>query len=171
MFQSVELVLDDAGEAEIRRQWRVLAEVGVHSPAADRRPHVTVGVAREIWPRLDKALGAQEFRPLPVRIGGLVMFGARNPVLVRLVVPTAELLDLQRRLFSVIAHCPGIPANVRPGAWTPHVTLARRVRPQHLAAAVDAVASDRDFPTTVVGIRRWDGDQRREWPVARGSGR
>ncbi|GAB2704321.1 2'-5' RNA ligase family protein [Nocardia thraciensis] len=171
MVQSVELLLDDTAEAEVRRQWRVLAEAGVHSPAAERRPHVTVAVAREIWPRLDKALAAEEFHPLPVRLGGLVLFGARRPVLVRLVVPTTELLDLQRRLFSVIAQCPGIPANVRPDAWTPHVTLARRVNPQHLATAVDAVASDRDFPTTVVGIRRWDGDYRREWPVARGSGR
>ncbi|RDI49699.1 2'-5' RNA ligase family protein [Nocardia mexicana] len=171
MVQSVELLLDDAAEAEVRRQWRLLAEVGVHSPAADRRPHITVGVAREIWPRLDRALAAEEFHPLPVRLGGLVIFGARSPVLVRLVVPTAELLDLQRRLFSVIAQCPGIPANVRPDAWTPHVTLARRVKPQQFAEAVPAVAGDRDFPATVVGIRRWDGDHRREWPVARGSGR
>ncbi|MBF6330015.1 2'-5' RNA ligase family protein [Nocardia transvalensis] len=166
MVQSVELVLDEAAEAEIRRQWRLLAEAGVHSPAADHRPHITLAVARQIWPRLDSVLAAQEFRPLPVRLGGLVVFGARNPILVRLVVPTESLLDLQRRIFSVIARCPGVPANIQPDAWTPHVTLARRLRPQQLGEAIHAVAADRDFPATVEGIRRWDGDRRVEWAIS-----
>ncbi len=169
MVQSVELLLDDTADAEIRRQWELLSEAGVHSPAPDHRPHITLAVARQIWPRLDQALAAQEFRPLPVRLGGLIVFGSRNPILVRLVVPTESLLDLQRRVYTVIAQCPGVPANVRPDAWTPHVTLARRLRPQQLGEAIHVVASDRDFPATVVGIRRWDGDQRREWPVARGT--
>jgi 2'-5' RNA ligase len=143
----------------------------VHSPSADHRPHITVAVARQIWPRLEQTLAHQDFRPLPVRLGGLVVFGARNPILVRLVVPTEPLLELQRRIFAVIAHCPGIPANVRPDAWTPHVTLARRVKPQQLGEAIHAVAGDHDFPATVVGIRRWDGDLHREWPVPHGGGR
>ncbi|WP_280255363.1 2'-5' RNA ligase family protein [Nocardia wallacei] len=171
MVQSVELLLDEAAESEIRRQWRLLAEAGIPSPSPDHRPHITMAVARQIWPRLDQALAAQEFRPLPVRLGGLLIFGARNPILVRLVVPTDALLALQRRVFSVVDKCPGIPANIRPDAWTPHVTLARRLKPHQLGEAVHAVAADRDFATTVVGIRRWDGDQRRDWPVARASGR
>ncbi|MFI6869723.1 2'-5' RNA ligase family protein [Nocardia sp. NPDC050406] len=165
MVQSVELVLDDAAEAAVRRQWRVLAEAGLHSPAQNHRPHITVAVAREIWPRMDKALGHEDFQPLPVRLGGLLVFGARRPVLVRAVVPTAALLDLQRRLFGVVSDCPGIAANTHPDAWTPHVTLARRVSPPQLAAALEAVGYDGDFPATVVGIRRWDGDRRLEWPV------
>ncbi|MQY25390.1 2'-5' RNA ligase family protein [Nocardia aurantia] len=166
MVQSVELLLDDAAEAEVRRQWRLLAEAGVHSPASDHRPHVTLGVARQIWPRIEQALGALEFRPVPARLGGLLVFGARNPILVRSVVPSEALLDLHQRVFSVLAPCPGVPANVRPDAWTPHVTLARRVKPQQIGEAVHAVATDRDFPATFVGIRRWDGDRRRDWPVA-----
>jgi 2'-5' RNA ligase len=166
MVQSVELLLDDAADAEVRRQWRLLAEAGVHSPAAAHRPHVTLGVARQIWPRIDHALSALEFRPLPARLGGLLVFGARNPILVRSVVPTEALLALQQRVFAVLSPCPGIPANVRPDTWTPHVTLARRLKPQQIGEAVHAVAADRDFPATFVGIRRWDGDQRRDWPVA-----
>ncbi|MBF6176953.1 2'-5' RNA ligase family protein [Nocardia otitidiscaviarum] len=165
MVQSVELILDEAAEATVREQWRLLADAGLHSPDATHRPHITVAVAREIWPRLDTSLARQPFTPLPVRLGGLLVFGARRPILVRAVVPSLPLLDLQRRLFGVISPCPGIPSNVRPDAWTPHVTLARRVTPAQLPTALEAVGRDGDFPATVVGIRRWDGDRRREWPV------
>ncbi|MFC3434468.1 2'-5' RNA ligase family protein [Nocardia seriolae] len=164
----MELVLDTAAEAEVRRQWAVLRELGLHAPGPEHRPHITVAVAAEIWPRLDKALGQQDFRPFQVRLGGLLVFGSHAPILVRAVVPSAPLITLQHRLFRVVADCPGIPANVRPDGWTPHVTLARRLRPGQLQAALDAVAWDTDFRATVEGIRRWDGDRRLEWPVAQG---
>ncbi|MBF4999800.1 2'-5' RNA ligase family protein [Nocardia sp. BSTN01] len=170
MVQSVELVLDEAAEAEIRRQWRMLAEAGMHSPTPEHRPHITVAVAREIWPRMDRTLAALPFRPLPIRLGGLLIFGARHPILVRLVVPTEDLLTMQRRIAAVVDACPGVPANMCPDAWTPHVTLARRLRSEHWPAAIDAVAAERDFAATVVGIRRWDGDRRIEWPIAPGGG-
>jgi 2'-5' RNA ligase len=172
MVQSVELLLDDAADAEIRRQWQLLADAGIPSLAEKKieanRPHITVAVARQIWPRIDHALDQLTFRPIPVRLGGLLVFGARHPILVRSVVPSEQLLALQRRIFAAVSQCPGIPANVHPDEWTPHITLARRVPTHHLGEAIHAVARDRDFPATVVGIRRWDGDQRREWPVARG---
>ncbi|MBO0854710.1 MAG: 2'-5' RNA ligase family protein [Nocardia sp.] len=170
MVQSVELLLDDATEAHIRGQWELLSATGIHSPPADHRPHITVAVAREIWPRLDATLAGHPFSPLPIRLGGLLIFGARHPILVRLVVPTEPLLALQRRIATVIAPCPGIPATTRPGSWTPHVTLARRLKADRIADALEAVAADRDFPATVVGIRRWDGDRRHEWPIAPGDG-
>ncbi|QLY33764.1 2'-5' RNA ligase family protein [Nocardia huaxiensis] len=166
MVQSVELILDETSEAEIHRQWQTLAAAGLHAPSPAHRPHITVAVAQEIWPRLDKTLGQQGFQPFPLRLGGLLVFGARSPILVRAVVPSAELLTLQHKIFEVIAACPGIPTNLRPDAWTPHVTLARRLREGQLQAALDAVGSDRDYRATVVGIRRWDGDRRLEWPVA-----
>ncbi|WP_433622399.1 2'-5' RNA ligase family protein [Nocardia sp. CA-120079] len=172
MVQSVELLLDDVADAEIRRQWQLLVDAGIPSLAGKQtetnRPHITVAVARQIWPRIDHALDQLTFRPIPIRLGGVLVFGARNPILVRSVVPSEHLLALQRRIFAVVSPCPGIPSNVQPDEWTPHITLARRVPTQHLGEAIHAVARDRDFPATVVGIRRWDGDQRREWPVARG---
>lgn len=173
MVQSVELLLDEAADAEIRRQWQLLAEAGIPSLAAKttetNRPHITVAVARQIWPRIDHTLEELTFRPFPVRLGGVLIFGARHPILVRLVVPSEQLLALQRRISGIVAPCPDIPANLHPDAWTPHITLARRVPPHQLGEAVHAVARDRDFPATVAGIRRWDGDQRREWLVARGT--
>ncbi|MFI9510975.1 2'-5' RNA ligase family protein [Nocardia sp. NPDC052566] len=172
MVQSVELLVDDAADAEIRRQWQLLAEAGVDSlagkTAETNRPHITVAVAKQMWPRIDQALEQFSFRPFPIRLGGVLVFGARHPILVRLVVPSEQLLAIQRRLFTLVSACPGIPANLHPDEWTPHVTLARRVPAAQLGEAVHAVARDRDFPATVVGIRRWDGDQRREWPVGRG---
>ncbi|MEV5837870.1 2'-5' RNA ligase family protein [Nocardia sp. NPDC052112] len=172
MVQSVELLLDEVADAEIRRQWQLLADAGIPSLVGknteSNRPHITVAVARQIWPRIDHALDQLTFRPIPIRLGGVLVFGARHPILVRMVVPSEQLLALQRRIFAVVSPCPGIPANVQPDEWTPHITLARRVPTQHLGEAIHAVARDRDFAATVVGIRRWDGDQRREWPVARG---
>ncbi|MEU7767190.1 2'-5' RNA ligase family protein [Nocardia sp. NPDC049190] len=171
MVQSVELLLDEAADAEIRRQWQLLAEAGVPSlaaqTAASNRPHITAAVAKQIWPRIERALDEQSVAPIPVRLGGLVVFGARHPILVRLVVPSETLLALHRRIFHAISPCPGIPANVHPDAWTPHITLARRVPAHQIGEAIHAVARDRDFPATVLGIRRWDGDQRREWRVGR----
>ncbi len=171
MVQSVELILDDTAEAEIRRQWDLLAAAGVSAPAAEHRPHITLAVARQIWPRLEHALGATEFRPLPITLGGLLIFGSRSPILVRSVVPSDALLQLHRRIHAVLAQCPGVPAKVRPDGWTPHITLARRLRPQQLAEAIHAVATDHDTTATVVGIRRWDGDQHREWNITRPNGR
>ncbi|WP_336086823.1 2'-5' RNA ligase family protein [Nocardia sp. SSK8] len=164
----MELLLDERGETEIRRQWAVLAEAGLSSPGATHRPHITVAVAREIWPRIDHALERMAFTPLPIRLGGVLVFGARRPILVRAVVVTEELLSVQRRVADLVAPCPGIPADVAPDAWTPHVTLARRVPPDRLGEAVRAVATDHDFSAVVVGIRRWDGDARQERLVAGG---
>lgn len=168
MVQSVELLLDERGEAEIRRQWAALATAGIDSPTATHRPHLTVAVAREIWPRIDRALERLPFTPLPVRLGGVLVFGARRPILVRAVVVTEALLALHRRVAELVAPCPGTPADLAPDAWTPHVTLARRVPPDRLGDAVRAVASDHDFCATVVGIRRWDGDARTEHLVTGG---
>lgn len=169
MVQSVELLLDERGETEIRRQWAVLAEAGLgkHRAQSDR-PHVTVAVAREIWPRIDHALEGLAFEPLPIRLGGLLVFGARRPILVRSVVVTAGLLALHRQVSAVISPCPGIPATMAPDAWTPHVTLARRVQSDRLGDAVRAVAADTDFRAFAVAVRRWDGEARRERIVTEG---
>jgi 2'-5' RNA ligase len=166
MVQSVELLLDAEAESAIRRQWQSLADAGLPFIKADHRPHITMAVAQEIWPRVERRLEHLDFEPLPLRIGAVMVFGDRKPILVRLVVPTVGLLDLQHRIHATIADSPGLAGNTAPDAWTPHVTLARRVRPDQLGAALNTVLTSGDISATAVGIRRWDGDQRREWTIA-----
>ncbi|GMA29657.1 2'-5' RNA ligase family protein [Arenivirga flava] len=100
-------------------------------------------------------------------------------MLARAVVPSAELLALHARLHEGLGEVDPLTA---PGAWTPHVTLARRLRltqlPEALAALGDepapaaepaaSVASQHRVPSArtsiapalLVAARHWD-------PVAR----
>ncbi|MEV0360508.1 2'-5' RNA ligase family protein [Nocardia sp. NPDC050697] len=169
MVQSVELLLDAAAEAAVRAQWAALAAAGLPSQAAhtgaSNRPHITVAVAAELAPEAEAALGELEFEPFPITLGSPVVFGTHRLILVRLVIATGALLALHRRVHAALGADPGVPAHVRPDGWTPHVTLGRRLPPERLGAAITLIAADGDSPATVVGIRRWDGDRRREWTV------
>ncbi|WP_067655536.1 2'-5' RNA ligase family protein [Nocardia harenae] len=169
MVQSVELLLDAAAESAVRAQWAALAAAGLPSQAqhtgASNRPHITAAVATELAPQAEAALAELEFEPLPVTLGSPVVFGVERLVLVRLVIATRALLALHRRVHAALGPAPGVPANIRPDAWTPHVTLARRLPPTRLGTAIGLIATDGDSAATVVGIRRWDGDRRREWTV------
>ncbi|MCX5046497.1 2'-5' RNA ligase family protein [Aldersonia sp. NBC_00410] len=169
MVQSVELLLDRRTDELLRRQWRLIADAGVRSQAGvhaeSNRPHITVAVASEIWPRIDRRLAAIEFTPLPIRVGGLLVFGHRQAILVRLVVPSEPLLALHRTVAGIVAECPGIPAHTGPGEWTPHITLARRIPRDRLGDALSAVLDEPEIAGTVEGVRRWDGAERREWRI------
>ena len=166
MVQSVELLLDESGEAAVRRQWRALADAGFASSRPDHRPHITLAVAREIWPRLENKLEAVNFAPFPLRIGAPLVFGDRRMILVRSVAPSIPLLELQRAVAEIVAGCPGTAANMKPGQWTPHVTLARRVATDGIGAGIGIAATFSDVDTVAIGVRRWDGTNRREWRIA-----
>lgn len=165
MVQSVELLLDEQAEAAVRRQWELLAAAGLPRQAASSRPHITVAVADEIRPRIDARLAELEFTPFQVHLGGLLVFGSRTAILVRAVVPSADLLDLHARVDRTVDGCPGMPSNTRQGRWTPHVTLVRRLPLADLGKAVSTIAGEPEIRGTVAAIRRWDGDARREWLV------
>ena len=100
MVQSVELLLDARLESTVRQEWEALVEAGVTrrlrrggEPAV---PHITVGVAASIPAQVEDALQAIDHGVgLELRLGGLLLLGGRSSVLVRLVVPSAPLLDLQ----------------------------------------------------------------------------
>lgn len=169
MAHSVELLFDSAAEDAIRRQWAALVEAGLPSQAQHRsptnRPHVTLTVAERIDPAVDVALRAPAaLLPLACRIGAPVVFGRRTLVLARLIVPDAGLLRVHESVDAICGpHMPSGPfPHARPGQWTPHVTLARRLAPTDLAAALDAVCADAADGTagTFAGLRRWDGDAR-----------
>ena len=179
MVQSVELLLDDALDGAVRRQWDRLAAAGLPSqarhPGASNRPHVTLTVSTVPWSAAVEAALADAVTgslPLAVRLGAPLVF-APGPrcVLARLVVPSPALLALHARIHAAATgprEAPGGVPHTAPGEWTPHVTLARALPVARLGEAVAALSEAMpghvpDAPGRAVGARRWDGDARRAW--------
>ena len=97
-----------------------------------------------------------------------MLFGRAKVVLARLVVPTAELLDLHAEVHRIcLRHVsPGPMANALPGQWTGHVTLARGVVPPQLGRALRIAGKPSEIVGSVIGLRRWDGNKKREYPIS-----
>jgi hypothetical protein len=170
MAHSVELLFDAGTDTALRRQWDVLAELGLPSQAGIRsgtnRPHVTLTVADRIDAAADDALRELAARlPVPCVIGAPLLFGTGRFVLARLIVPTAPLLALQADVHTrCLPHlAPAVLAHAEPGQWTPHTTLGRRIGADDIGPALTALrASSGDLAGQFTGLRRWDGDQRFE---------
>ena len=173
MVHSVELLFDPHTDAAVRRIWDDLAAAGLPSQANHRsptnRPHVTVTVAGDMADAVDDALGPLlDLLPLDGLIGAPMLFGGRTITLVRLLVPSAGLLALHREVDRVCRpHTPDGPlAHAAPGQWTPHVTLARRLAPEQLPAAMAVPGLGSDIACRITGLRHWDGDARVEHPIS-----
>lgn len=173
MVHSVEMLFDSDTDAAVRRIWDRLVACGVRSQAVHRspsnRPHVTLTVAERMDDDVTEALRpVLTHLPLECRIGAPMLFGTRAITLVRLVVPSRELLDLQAEVHRIcLPHMAddALPHAV-PGSWTPHVTLARRVSADELAAALALQEVGRDLRARAVGLRHWDGDAKRQHPIS-----
>lgn len=169
---SVELLFDRDADAAIRRIWDDLTEAGVRSQAAHQapsnRPHVTLAVAKTMDESVNGALRSL-LRRLPLRctIGAPMLFGRRDFTLVRLMVPSAELLSLHADVHSTcLPHMPTGPLpHSEPGQWTPHVTLARRMPADKVQSALTLASVGHQLSAAVVGLRHWDGNARREYPI------
>src|SRR6476619_5539259 len=99
-MHSVEAVLDDDTDRQVRAHWHDLALAGLPSQARhtgeSNRPHVTLALSATISAEVERRLvGVTVGLPMPVVLGGLLIFGARLFVLARLVLPSAGLLELQ----------------------------------------------------------------------------
>jgi hypothetical protein len=168
MVHSVELVFDPDTEAAVRHIWDGLRQAGIPSQAPASRPHATLTVAQRIDPEVDELLRPLVARfPLACRIGAPLLFGTGKAVLARLVVPTAELLEVHadvHRLCLPYLH-PGPMPNALPGEWTAHVTVARRVDPGQLGRALRIAGKPTEMVGGIVGLRRWDGNAKREYPI------
>jgi hypothetical protein len=166
MVHSVELLFDAETDAAVRQVWDDLADAGIRSLAAHRsptnRPHVTLTVAENLDDGVDEALRPVLDRlPLACVLGAPMLFGSGASVtLVRLVIPSAELLALHAEVHRAsLPHMVAGPLpHADPGRWTPHVTLARRVPLDLLSTALGVDAVSREIPATAVGVRHWDGD-------------
>ncbi|BBY15591.1 2'-5' RNA ligase family protein [Mycolicibacterium litorale] len=173
MVHSVELLFDPATDAAVRGIWDDLSAAGVRSQAANRspsnRPHVTLTVAERMADGVNDALRPLlAMLPFDGLIGAPMLFGARTLILVRLLVPSTPLLDLHREVDRVCRpHIDGDPLpHTAPGQWTPHVTLARRVPPEQLPAAMAVRGLNGDLSCRIVGLRHWDGNDRVEYPIS-----
>lgn len=168
MADSIELLLDPQAEAAVVWAWQRLDDAGlpsqVHVKSPTNRPHVTLIAAQRISPDVDEVLGALAHRfPVAAVVGPPLVFGGHLQTLARLVVPSAELLDLHADIYRLcLPHVTGEPFDhCRPGHWTAHVTLGRRFTAEQIGAAMAIVNATRDdLSATITGLRRWDSDQR-----------
>ncbi len=157
---SIELLLDADAEAAVRAEWDALAAAGLSSMAPhaspSNRPHVTLlarrgGVAHPLA-LPDDAL------PLPLMLGAPLLFGdGDRRVLVRSVVPSAALLALHAAVRDAAGAGDDVD-HMAPGTWTPHVTLARRMRLADLERALPLVGGA--IACEGVALRRWDAGTR-----------
>ncbi|MGE2726703.1 2'-5' RNA ligase family protein [Mycolicibacterium pulveris] len=170
MVHSVELVFDPDTEATIRSIWDTLRDAGIPSQAPASRPHVTLTVAERIDPEVDARLGVLADRfPMPGAIGAPLLFGRSQLILTRVIVPTAELMTLHAEVHRLaLPHVqPGPMAHSLPGQWTPHTTLARRLRGGELGRALRVAGRPAEIVGQFVGLRRWDGNSKREFAISR----
>jgi len=171
-LHSVEGLLDAATDAEVRREWAVLAEAQLPSQAGHagptNAPHVTLSAAgripEEVEARLGRALSA--LPPVPVRLGPLVVMGSRRHVLARLVVPSAALLALHRTVARAMDGAADVSELVRVDRWTPHVTLAHGLTAEQVGEALAVLGPLRGVDGSIETVRRWDPVARRTWPVS-----
>lgn len=165
----VDLVVDRDADSAVRGVWRRLDVAGLPSLAHHRspsnRPHTTLATTRS-WPGPEGAVAvARRLGALPMTavLGAPVVFGRGPFVLALTVVPTQGLLALHRAVCELL---PPAHDHLRPGAWTPHVTLANRLPAGLVGEALEVVA-DAALPGTVVlgGARHWDSVARTDEPL------
>jgi 2'-5' RNA ligase len=140
----------------VRADWERLSAAGLPSLASHRspssRPHVTLLVR----PDLEEVAfsDATALLPISVVLASPIMFrhGDRG-VLAWGVEPTEELVRLHRAVHRVARQGADAP-HTAPGEWTPHVTLARRLRAEDLAVALGTLPQH--HLGRGVALRRWD---------------
>lgn len=164
----MELLLDDDADAAVRRRWDLLAEHDLPSRARHRSssnaPHATLAMSEQWDEGVDEPLaGELAALPLPVSLGALTCFGSRRHTLVLPLVATAALLDLHARVTDLL----GAPPRpfLEPGRWVPHVTLADRMEPDQVAAALPLLAGLDPVEGHVAGARHWDSEARQLHPL------
>jgi len=166
-MRSIELVFDGPTDSLVRADWARLAAAGLPSLAAhsssSNSPHITLAAGTELEAGPD---GPWEQLPLDVTFSGAIIFpaGTGTYVLARSVLLDPALLDLHRALHRDVS---GALPLTRPGAWTPHVTIARRIAGPQLGTAMDLLDLRVDGRCT--GARLWDGSTRTVTPLGRGS--
>lgn len=162
-MRSIELVFDGPTESLVRADWARLAAAGLPSLAGhtspSNSPHITLAAGTDLVATRE---GPWEVLPVDVTFSGAVVFpaGAGKYFLARAVLPTAPLLDLHGILHQGLS---GALPLTCPGAWTPHVTISRRIPGHQLGTAVDLL--DLRLEGRCTGARLWDSSTRTVTPL------
>lgn len=154
MLHAIELLPDEAGQDQVRRDWQALREAGLPSQldhrGATNAPHVTVVAAPDIAPAAED-VAVERLGPLlpaTARTAGLVVLGGAR-------VTVARLVEVDDALTAAVgAVRAAVPDRQHP-SWLPHVTLARRLPRSDVQRAVDVLGHD-DVVLTLTRLRRWD---------------
>ena len=171
-LHSVEAVLDADTDTQVRREWdgarrRGSAEPGGHQGTTNA-PHLTLSAAASVPDcrrGADRSHALAGMRPVPVRLGALLVMGSRRFVLARLVVPTAELLALHAgRRWARWSAAPDVPERVRAGPLDAARDPRARTRPWSRSVTALAVLG-RCRPSTAPSSRCGAGTRT---PGARG---
>ena len=160
-MRTVELLGDDMLDTAVRAAWRRLDEAGLPSLAQHRhptnRPHVTLASAGDFPPGAIVVI-TQALRALPitVRLEGLRFFPGRAGVLAWAVDGGDALPGLQAQVWSALGGGDRNPLH-EPGAWVPHISLARRLTASQAqraaqvigqAAAAGSLSAARSYDST-----------------------
>jgi 2'-5' RNA ligase len=163
-MRSIELVFDEATDSLVRADWARLAAAGLPSlsahTSASNSPHITLAAGADLTAAHE---GPWEALPMDVTLSGAIVFpaGTGKYVLARSVLLTAPLLDLHRLLHQGLS---GALPQTCPGAWTPHVTISRRIPAHQLGTALDLL--DLRLKGRCTGARVWDSSTKTVTPLA-----
>lgn len=166
-MRTVELLADGGLDRAVRAVWRRLDEAGLSSLAQHghptNRPHLTLASADQLPPSAVRAIAAAvRVLPVEVRLNGLHHFGGRAGVLAWAVDGGAILREIQSAVWSALDGAVRNPQH-EPGAWTPHISLARRVLPAQAELAAQIVG-EATVSGTLCGARSYNSVTRTVTP-------
>ena len=157
-MQTLDLTFAPEDDAAIRTRWKALQDAGLPSMAdhkgSSNAPHLTL-VSAPVIPKevVDRAreFFASEL-PMQMGVGGLLVLGSGKYVLADLVLPPLAVHEAVERIHGLLI---GSDATIRP--WTPHLTLAKRLTEEQVAAVL-VLLGTKPAPTvfTAVRLRWWD---------------
>ncbi|GAA2450698.1 2'-5' RNA ligase family protein [Streptomyces glaucus] len=135
-MNTVELLLDEETERQVRRVWEHLAARGEpsqrHHGHPTNRPHLTLASVGSLTPAAQEELrGRLGALDCPAVLDGLVRFSGRTHVLAWRVRRVPELLAVHATVHEVLlaAGCAPDHPLLLPETWQPHITLGRSRRP------------------------------------------
>ena len=165
-MRTVELLPDPGTDHAVRALWSRLRAVGVPGladhPHPTNRPHLTLAEAADLPDEegLRRELAAA--LPLPLHLGAIgVVHGRRGVGLHLVVAPHPSLVALHGRVHAHLDAGGADPAgHLAPGSFAPHVSLALRVPPDQLGAALEALREQRGVEGQWVAARSYDAVDR-----------